>query len=123
MTTIETDPDSADRLASRFDELKHRFRDATRKLDLNSYITGHPWRAIAFGLIAGVIVGSLGGGEERAKRRREPDRGKITQAAIAGISALGMTLVKELASSQLKSLLAKWQEGHQPEPPTSPYAG
>ena len=122
MTTIETDPDSADRLASRFDELKHRFRDATRKLDLNSYITGHPWQAIAFGLIAGVIVGSLGGGEERAKRRREPDRGKITQAAIAGISALGMTLVKELASSQLKSLLAKWHE-HEPEPPASPYAG
>jgi hypothetical protein len=121
MTTIDTDPDS-ERLASRFDELKHRFRQATRKLDLNGYITGHPWRAIAFGVLTGVIVGSLGGGSERARSRREPDRGKLAQAAIAGISALGMTLIKELASSQLKSLFAKW-ESRESQQPTSPYAG
>src|SRR5262245_13631571 len=122
MTTIDTGPES-ERLASRLDELKRRFRQATRKLDLNSYIASHPWPAVAFGLLAGAVFGSLfGGRSERVKSRREPERGKIAQAAIAGISALGMTLVKELASSQLKSVLARW-ESRESQQPSSPYAG
>lgn len=124
MTTIGTDPDdTAERLGSRFDELRRRFEEAREKLDVRGYIADHPWRAIAVGLLAGVVLGSFGGGHaEKRRREREPERGKITEAAIAGISALGMSLLKELASKQAKSLFEKWQSRHSQEP-ASPYAG
>jgi hypothetical protein len=118
MTTIGTDPDST---ASRLDALKRRFR-ATLKFDLRGYIASNPWRAVAIGALAGIVLGSLGGHREPAKRRREPTRAKMTEMAFAGFSALAMTLVKELASSQVKSLFERWQ-AQRSEVPPSPYAG
>jgi len=117
--TIGTDPDfQTERLGSRLDELKRRFHDAKLKLDVRAYIADNPWRAIALGLVAGVVLGSLGGRHEPAKH----ERGKVAQAAIAGLSALGMSLLKEVAGTQLKAMFDKWQ-AHRAEPPASPYAG
>ena len=122
MTTIGSDRVERVKasLSARFDELKRRIDDAKDRLVVRGYIIANPWRAVAIGALAGVVFGSVSGGSKKPGREPEEARGRIASAAIAGVSAIAMSLLKELASTQLRSLFVRWQESR--EPPPTPYA-
>jgi len=121
MATLSTDPELVEEaratVGARFDELRRRFHEVKLKYDVRAYIQANPWRAVAIGALAGVVVAGL-----RGRKRTPPVEARrgIADAALAGVSALAMTLVRELAASQLMRLVQRWQQPN--DEPATPYA-
>jgi hypothetical protein len=89
-------------LLSRVEQLKHRFADAGHKLDLQAHIAEHPLSAVGIAFALGAIAGL---------RRRETAPGNghsLSGALVAGIAAISLRLVRELAMGQLSQIARHW---------------
>ncbi len=91
-------------LLSRVELLKHRFSEAKHQIDPQTQIIKHPLSAVGVAFALGVIAGL----------RRSPPASpgstqhSLTGAALSGVAALGLHIVRELAVAQLGRVAKQW---------------
>lgn len=93
-------------LMSRVEELGRRFKDAKNKFDVEAQIGAHPLPAIGIAFAIGAVV-ALAGGRKHAPDAKRGLRG----AVMAGVGALAMRMIKEIAFSQLAGAAKTWMDG------------
>lgn len=107
-----TDPESG---------IKHRLGRIGRRIkhvDLRSQIIEHPFTAVGIAAAAGALVGLV---------RPMPQRGRISGAFVAVLTAIGFRLVREAAFAHLgqyaRDLIAKEPSPQGTRPPHAPRPG
>jgi hypothetical protein len=97
-------------LLSRVAQLKHRFADAGHTFDVRAHIEQHPLPAVGIALALGALAGM---------RRREPAAGEhsLSGAVLAGLAAVSLRIVRELAMGQLGDIAKRWWAEQQGTPP------
>jgi len=94
-------------LMSRVEELSRRFRDAKNKFDVEAQIVAHPLPAIGIAFAIGAAF-ALAGSRKHAP---EAQRG-LGGMVIAGLGALAMRMLKDVALSQLSGAAKTWLDGN-----------
>jgi hypothetical protein len=94
-------------LMSRVEELSRRFKDAKNKFDVEAQIAAHPLPAIGIAFAIGAVFALAGG------RKHTPDAHRgIGGAMMAGLGALAMRMLKDVALGQLSGAARAWMEGN-----------
>lgn len=95
-------------LRSRVELLAHKFADVKHDLDLRAQIAKHPLPAVGIACALGVAA---------ALRHRRtatlpgvPGRA-LTTTLLAGVAAVGLRIVRELALHELGRAAKQWAEG------------
>jgi hypothetical protein len=93
-------------LLARVEVLKHKLSDAKLKVDVRSQIVKHPLPAagiaFALGMLAGLRRTHTAGPTGTATSH------PVASAVAAGIAALGLRVVRELALGQLGKMAKEW---------------
>ena len=96
-------------LLARLDLLKQRLVDAKEKVDLRAQITAHPLSAVGVAFALGMLAG----------RRRTPTitpasaaQRTLVGTALAGVAAVGLRLLREVAIGQLADVARQWWIEH-----------
>jgi hypothetical protein len=90
---------------SRMNAAKAKLGQLGRKLkrvEVRESIVAHPLRAIGVVAAVGALVGLV---------RPMPERSRVGNAVIAGLSAIGLRLVREAATRQLTEMAKGWLHG------------
>lgn len=103
-------------LLSRVEVLKHKITGAKHQLDPQAQIAKHPLPAVGIAFALGVIAGLM--------RATPAEPGKSTEfsfknAAFAGLTAIGLRMVREVALGQLGHVARQWWTRADAPPPKS----
>jgi hypothetical protein len=107
-------------LLEHLSELGRRFKSARGKFDLPAHIAAHPLAATG----AAFALGALRGGRGR-ERERELEYGEVrehrdergpsrTGLLLAGVGALAIRLVKEIAMREASDAVLRWWDQRRP---------
>src|SRR5262244_706617 len=91
-------------LLSRVELLKERLAEARHRFDPTEQIARHPLPAVGLAFALGVISG-LGSGRQA---HGEAPRSSLMGAALAGLAAVTLRIVRELAMAQLGNAAHDW---------------
>ena len=91
-------------LLARMEMLKQRYNDAKHRFSPSEQIARYPIQAVGAALALGVIAG-LGG-----SRREMPGeaRSSLTRAALAGLAAVALRVVREAALTHVAQAAHNW---------------
>jgi hypothetical protein len=91
-------------LLARLELLKQKLTDVRDKVDLKAQIEKYPLPAVGIAFALGVLAGL------RRTRAAATDRSAhpVASTAIAGLAAVGLRLLRELALSQLGGIAKQW---------------
>jgi hypothetical protein len=111
-------------LLARMEMLKQRYTDAKHRFSPNEQIARYPIQAVGAAFALGVIAG-LGG-----RRREMPGEASrsLTRAALTGLAAVALRVVREAALTQVAQAAHNWlaaqerQSGRAPTVPGAPGA-
>jgi DUF883 C-terminal glycine zipper region len=98
----------------RLDAAKQKLGQLGRKLkriEVRETIVDHPFAAIGIAAGVGAIIGLA---------RPMPEKSRIGALVMAGISAIGMRLIREAAMRQLGTMAKDWVTGQSREPVVEP---
>jgi hypothetical protein len=114
-----TDPerhieDARASLVEHLGELGRRFRAARAQLDVPAHIVTHPLASVGAAFALGALLGMRGG----SKRDHGEARSGLGRAALAGVAALAVRLVKEVAMRGVTEAARGWWEQHQQASPS-----
>jgi hypothetical protein len=105
-------------LMARLEQLKQRFADVKHQVDVRAQIAKHPLPAVGIAFALGVLAGLPG---SRTPSPESTAGRSLTGAAVAGLAAVGLRLLREVALSQLGSVAKQWWIEHTGGSPGSPY--
>lgn len=91
-------------LLARLELLKQKLTDAKGKVDLKAQIENHPLPAVGIAFAIGVLAGLRRTSASATGTTAHP----LASAAVAGLAALGLRLVRELALGQLTNIARHW---------------
>lgn len=100
-------------LLSRLDLLKQKLTDARHKVDLREQIALHPLPAVGIAFVLGALAGLQ---RTHAASAAGATSRPLVNAAFAGIAALGLRFVREVALSQLGHVAKEWWTEHDNTP-------
>jgi Flp pilus assembly protein TadB len=104
-------------LLSRVELLKHRLTDAKHRLDPQTQIAKHPLPAVGIAFALGVVAAL---GRTRSATSGDAARHSLGGAALAGLAALGLRIVRELAMAQVGHVAKQWWTEHEGVSPAEP---
>lgn len=82
-----------------------------KRIEVRETIVDHPFAAIGIAAGVGAIIGLA---------RPMPEKGRISALVMAGISAIGMRLIREAAMRQLGTMAKDWITGQSREQGSDP---
>ncbi len=94
----------------RFEAAKQKLGQLGRKLkriDVRGSIVDHPFAAIGIGAAVGALIGLA---------RPMPKRGRMSSAVVAGLSAIGVRVLREAAMRQFGDMAKTWLQSRQAAP-------
>ena len=97
-------------LLARLELLKQKLTDAKGKVDLRAQITARPLPAVGIAFVLGVVLAG--------RRRTHVDTSggaagrTLTGTALAGLAAVGLRLLREVAIGQLGDIAKQWWVEH-----------
>ena len=94
----------------RFEAAKQKLGQLGRKLkriDVRESIVDHPFAAIGIAAAVGALI---------AFARPMPKRGRVASAVVAGLSAIGIRLLREAALRQFGDIAKSWLQNQQGAP-------
>ena len=95
-------------LRSRVELLAHKLTDVKNGLDLRAQIAKHPWPAVGIACALGVAAALQH--KRTATPTSAPGRA-LTATLFAGVAAVGLRIVRELALHELGRVVKQWAEG------------
>ena len=95
-------------LLSRVDLLKHRFTDATHRLDLPAHIVKHPLPAVGIAFALGVVAGLRRVRPVQTVRSEDVTERSFRGMVLAGLATVSLRVVRELAMAQLGQIARQW---------------
>ena len=81
-----------------------QFGRKLKKIEVRESIVDHPFAAIGIAAGIGAIIGLA---------RPMPHKGRVSALVMAGISAIGMRVIREAAMRQLGTMAKDWLTGQQ----------
>jgi hypothetical protein len=93
-------------LLARIEVLKHRFNDAKHRFNPQEQISKYPIPAVGAAFALGVIAGLTRG--RSSSSPSEAARSSLTGAAFAGLAAVALRAVREVAMTQLAHAAHQW---------------
>ena len=112
---METEPDQpspAERLA----ELRDRFEETLRRLDLRARLEEHPWELVGTAALLGAWLG-FAPPKVRPVREGMTLRARLGDMLLTSLGALALRLVREAAFRQVGQVAKRWWEEAANAPP------
>jgi hypothetical protein len=108
-------------LRARIAVIERRFGDVRKRLDVPEQVRRHPWPAIGISLALGALVGVRGERGGGGAVTRAPSGGHtLGSLAMAGLTAIGLRVARELIVAQIGRAARQWWLDHGDDLRTDP---
>ena len=99
-------------LRARIAVIERRFGDVRKRLDVPEQVRRHPWPAIGISLALGALVGVRGERGGGAVTRAPSGGHTLGSLAMAGLTAIGLRVARELIVAQIGRAARQWWLDH-----------